>query len=34
MAIVALKFVTSCTIVITDIISYAAIVLEFFSVKI
>jgi hypothetical protein len=34
MAIVALTFVTSSTILITDIISYTAAVLEFFSVKI
>jgi len=34
MAIVALKFVTSCTVVITNIVSYTAPVLEFFSVKI
>jgi hypothetical protein len=34
MAIVALRFVTCCTIVINNIISYTTPVLEFFSVKI
>ena len=34
MAFIALKFVTSCTVVITNTISYTAAVLELFSLKI